>query len=45
VFFIDSEALLTCLERKSLAQFKEKMLYVLDDRRFEIRFRVGSPAL
>jgi hypothetical protein len=45
VFFIESEALLTCLEKKSLTKFKKKMLNVLDDRCFEIGFRVGSPAL
>jgi hypothetical protein len=43
VFFIESEALLTCLEKKSLTKFKKKMLNVFDDRCFEIRFRVGSP--
>jgi hypothetical protein len=43
--FVKSKPLLTSLEEKPLTQFQQEVLYILDDRRFEIRFRVGRIVL
>jgi hypothetical protein len=45
VFFVEREALLARLEEETFAKFQQEMLYVIDDRRFKIRFRVFGPAL
>ena len=45
VLFVEGKALLACLKQKALPKFQQEMLYILNDRGFEIRFGVGCLVL